>query len=94
MVLETLVAPTVWSGLAVVSVGEPMGQPVTARVLEEMPCGFACPLASSWLRYSITAITRTRLSRFSACRGNSVAITRVAPRVKGWRGVKVFRKRV
>ena len=33
MVLETLVAPTVWSGLAVVSVGEPMGQPVTARVL-------------------------------------------------------------
>jgi hypothetical protein len=51
VVLETLVAPTVWSGLAVVSVGEPMGQPVTARVLEEMPCGFACPLASSWLSH-------------------------------------------
>eukprot|EP01046_Picozoa_sp_COSAG06_P019597 COSAG06_NODE_1404_length_9558_cov_191.769955_4_plen_79_part_00 len=56
MVLETLVAPTVWSGLAVVSVGEPMGQPVTARVLEEMPCGFACPLASSWLSHAITIL--------------------------------------
>jgi hypothetical protein len=71
VVLETLVAPTVWSGLAVVSVGEPMGQPVTARVLEEMPCGFACPLASSWLRITRLLITILGMQGQLSCDNSS-----------------------